>query len=117
MLSFGGTKKVVGSTPTVKPKPAPWTGLLGYAAKPATSVKKPKKGGARTRRRPVAVVDMAELQIVNGVPVLNRRLHAVTNSSGRTRVTECKNGRRKNYTMGTRRRKSKSKSKSKSRRR
>jgi hypothetical protein len=105
MLSFGGTKKVVGSTPTVKPKPAPWTGLSGYAApKPATSVKKPKKGGARTRRRPVAVVDMAELQIVNGVPVLNRRLHAVTNSSGRTRVTECKNGRRKNYTMGTRRR-------------
>jgi hypothetical protein len=105
MLSFGGTKKVVGSTPTVKPKPSPWTGLSGYAApKPATSAKKPKKGGARTRRRPVAVVDMAELQIVNGVPVLNRRLHAVTNSSGRTRVTECKNGRRKNYTMGTRRR-------------
>ena len=113
MLSFGA-KKVVTSTPTAKPKPAPWAGLLGYAAKPATSVKKPKKGGARTRRRPVAVVDMAELQIVNGVPVLNRRLHAVTNSSGRTRVTECKNGRRKNYTMGTRR---KSKSKSKSRRR
>jgi hypothetical protein len=104
MLSFGA-KKVVTSTPTAKPKPAPWAGLLGYAAKPATSAKKtaPKKGGARTRRRPVAVVDMAELQIVNGVPVLNRRLHAVTNSSGRTRVTECKNGRRKNYTMGTRR--------------
>lgn len=58
---------------------------------------------------------MAELQIVNGVPVLNRRLHAVTNSSGHTRVTECKNGSRKNYTMGTRRRKSKSKSKSRRR--
>ena len=65
------------------------------------------KGAHSTR--PVAVADIAELQIVNGVPVLNRRLHAVTNSSGRTRVTECKNGRRKNYTMGTRR-KSKRKS-------
>lgn len=102
MLSFGA-KKVVTSTPTVKPKPAPWAGLLGYAAKPAKKTA-PKKGGARTRRRPIAVVDMAELQIVNGMPVLNRRLHAVTNSRGRTRVTECKNGRRKNYTMGTRRR-------------
>jgi hypothetical protein len=113
MLSFGA-KKVVSSTPTTaKPKPAPWTGLLGYAAKPAKKTA-PKKGGARTRRLPMAVTDMAELRIVNGVPVLNRRLHAVTNSSGRTRVTECNNGRRKNYTMGTRR---KSNRKSKSRRR
>ena len=114
MLSFGGKPKVI----TSKPKPAPTAaphivGLSGYAA-PKPAPKPGKKGGARTRRRPIAVVDMAELQIVNGVPVLNRRLHAVTNSSGRTRVTECKNGRRKNYTMGTRR---KSKSKSKSRRR
>ena len=107
MLSFGGKPKVITSKPQLAPTAAPnkphIVGLSGYAA-PKSAPKPGKKGGARTRRRPIAVVDMAELQIVNGVPVLNRRLHAVTNSRGRTRVTECKNGRRKNYTMGTRRR-------------
>lgn len=54
-------------------------------------------GGAR-----LATANIAELRVVNGRAVFTRKLHVVTNSSGRTHVTGCKNGKRVNYWFGTR---------------
>ena len=60
------------------------------------------------QRRPVATANIAELRVVNGRAVFTRKLHVVTNSSGRTHVTGCKNGKRINYWFGTRKRTRKS---------
>jgi len=74
-----------------------------HKQRPRLTVRNPR-GGSRRMRKPVATANVAELRVINGRVVLTHKLHVVTNSSGRSHVTGCKNGKRINYWIGTRKR-------------